>query len=144
VPGPQRHRDGEQRRPRDGTLPVTTLGTWLTQDFRFEQAASGAVAADLAAAATYADPGFEALAPRLEGLLDQHARDTPAVRATYRRAMHLEVAFFGAALSGWSSSDRWAGSSRTDPSPRRRACAMTCAPAATAPTTAAPANASTR
>jgi thiaminase/transcriptional activator TenA len=49
---------------------------------------------------TYADPGFDALAARLEGLLDQHAQDAPAVRATYRRAMHLEVALFGAALSG--------------------------------------------
>ena len=47
---------------------------------------------------TYADPGFEALAARLEQLLDAHARDTPAVRAAYRRAMELELAFFRAAL----------------------------------------------
>ena len=45
---------------------------------------------------TYADPGFEALAARLEGLLDRYADDTPAVRAAYRRAMRLEVAFFEA------------------------------------------------
>jgi thiaminase/transcriptional activator TenA len=45
---------------------------------------------------TYSDPGFEALAVRLEGLLDQHARDTPAVRANYRRAMELEYNFFDA------------------------------------------------
>src|SRR5580698_9574092 len=39
---------------------------------------------------TYSDPGFEALATRLEELLDQHAVDSPAVRANYRRAMELE------------------------------------------------------
>jgi thiaminase (transcriptional activator TenA) len=47
---------------------------------------------------TYADPGFEALAVRLEGLLDLHARDTPSVRANYRRAMELEYGFFDAHL----------------------------------------------
>lgn len=46
---------------------------------------------------TYADPEFEALAARLEGLLDAHGTDTPAVRHAYRRAMQLEVAFFQAA-----------------------------------------------
>ncbi len=51
---------------------------------------------------TYADPGFEALAARLERLLDRHAPDTPAVRATYRRAMRLEVAFFDANAPGAS------------------------------------------
>ena len=45
---------------------------------------------------TYSDPGFEVLAVRLEGLLDQHAKDTPAVRANYRRAMELEYGFFDA------------------------------------------------
>ncbi len=45
---------------------------------------------------TYADPEFEALAARLEALLDHHAADTSAVRAAYRRAMVLEVAFFEA------------------------------------------------
>jgi hypothetical protein len=38
------------------------------------------------------------LASRLERLLDEHADDRPAVRAAYRRAMHLELAFFDAAL----------------------------------------------
>jgi len=47
---------------------------------------------------TYADPGFEALAVRLEGLLDLHATNTPAVRANYRRAMELEYGFFDANL----------------------------------------------
>ena len=45
---------------------------------------------------TYSDPGFEALAVRLEELLDQHAVDSPAVRANYRRAMELEYGFFDA------------------------------------------------
>ena len=47
---------------------------------------------------TYADPLFEALAVRLEGLLDMHAADTPAVRGNYRRAMELEYGFFDANL----------------------------------------------
>jgi thiaminase/transcriptional activator TenA len=45
---------------------------------------------------TYADPAFEALAVRLEGLLDLHAVDSPAVRTNYRRAMELEYGFFDA------------------------------------------------
>ncbi len=47
---------------------------------------------------TYADPNFEVAATRLERLLDEQADDRPAVRAAYRRAMHLELAFFDAAL----------------------------------------------
>lgn len=53
---------------------------------------------------TYADPKFEALATTLEGLLDRYHDDTAAAtrptgttRATYRRAMHLELGFFDAA-----------------------------------------------
>ena len=42
----------------------------------------------------YADPAFEELAVRLEGLLDAHATDEPRTHATYRRAMGFEVAFF--------------------------------------------------
>lgn len=49
---------------------------------------------------TYADPGFEALATRLEGLLDLHAVDCEAVRANYRRALELEYGFFDAHLGG--------------------------------------------
>lgn len=45
---------------------------------------------------TYSDPGFQALASRLEALLDAHATDTSAVRANYRRAMELEYRFFDA------------------------------------------------
>ena len=45
---------------------------------------------------TYADPDFEALAVRLEQLLDRHAIDSPPVRANYRRAMELEYGFFDA------------------------------------------------
>ena len=47
---------------------------------------------------TYADPAFEQLAVALEGLLDQHAGDTPEVARTYRRAMDLELGFFAASL----------------------------------------------
>jgi thiaminase/transcriptional activator TenA len=47
---------------------------------------------------TYADPGFEALAVRLEELLDMHAADSVTVRANYRRAMELEYGFFDANL----------------------------------------------
>lgn len=45
---------------------------------------------------TYADPGFEALASRLEALLDGHATNSEAVRRNYRRAMELEYRFFDA------------------------------------------------
>jgi thiaminase (transcriptional activator TenA) len=45
---------------------------------------------------TYSDPEFEALAARLEALLNRYAADVPAVRVAYRRAMALEVAFFEA------------------------------------------------
>ena len=45
---------------------------------------------------TYADPAFEGLAARLEGLLDRHAIDSEAVRGNYRRAMELEYGFFAA------------------------------------------------
>lgn len=47
---------------------------------------------------TYADPGFEALAVRLEALLDKHATDSAAVRVNYTRAMDLEYGFFDANL----------------------------------------------
>ena len=48
---------------------------------------------------TYADSGFEALAARLEALLDDHAEDTTEVQRAYRRAMQLEVDFFTAAAA---------------------------------------------
>jgi thiaminase (transcriptional activator TenA) len=47
---------------------------------------------------TYADPSFGQLASLLERLLDEQADESPAVRAAYRRAMRLELAFFDAAL----------------------------------------------
>jgi thiaminase/transcriptional activator TenA len=47
---------------------------------------------------TYADPEFEALARRLEVLLDDIALDTPAVRAAYRYAMICERDFFAAPM----------------------------------------------
>jgi thiaminase (transcriptional activator TenA) len=46
--------------------------------------------------AAYADPDFEALAARLEELLDIHACDGDTVRAHYRRALELEYDFFDA------------------------------------------------
>jgi thiaminase/transcriptional activator TenA len=45
---------------------------------------------------TYAAPEFGALAARLESLLDCYATDSATVRAAYRRAMQLELAFFQA------------------------------------------------
>lgn len=48
---------------------------------------------------TYADPEFEATAATLERLLDEHAHEAATVRAAYRRAMRLELAFFEAALT---------------------------------------------
>jgi thiaminase/transcriptional activator TenA len=47
--------------------------------------------------ATYAAEEFEALARRLEALLDRYADDRPTVRGAYQRALELEVAFFDAA-----------------------------------------------
>jgi thiaminase/transcriptional activator TenA len=47
---------------------------------------------------TYADPGFEVLAARLETLLDRHATNSAAVRANYASAMDLEYRFFDANL----------------------------------------------
>jgi thiaminase/transcriptional activator TenA len=49
---------------------------------------------------TYADPEFEALAAKLETLLDRYATDAPAVRSAYRRAMALEIGFFEANAGG--------------------------------------------
>jgi len=45
---------------------------------------------------TYANPAFEALAARLEGLLDRYATDNEAARIAYRHAMTLELDFFTA------------------------------------------------
>jgi thiaminase (transcriptional activator TenA) len=51
---------------------------------------------------TYADPGFEALAQRLEELLDRYVADATAAAEAYRRAMRLELAFFDAAASSFN------------------------------------------
>jgi thiaminase/transcriptional activator TenA len=45
---------------------------------------------------TYASSEFDALAQRLEELLDAHAADTVSVRDRYRKAMELELRFFEA------------------------------------------------
>ncbi len=46
----------------------------------------------------YASPAFEALAARLEALLDRLAENTPAVRDAYRYALEYELNFFAAPL----------------------------------------------
>lgn len=43
---------------------------------------------------TYSSADFEALAVRLEILLERYATDVPAIHTAYRRAMTLEVGFF--------------------------------------------------
>jgi thiaminase/transcriptional activator TenA len=48
---------------------------------------------------TYADPDFEALAARLEKLLDEQDDDSPAVHHAYRRAMQLELDFFSGSVA---------------------------------------------
>ena len=53
---------------------------------------------------TYADPGFEELAAGLEAMLDRFAPDPATVRADYRRAVELELAFFDAAAGAASGS----------------------------------------
>jgi thiaminase/transcriptional activator TenA len=45
---------------------------------------------------TYSAPGFEALAARLESLLDRYADGASRAPANYRRALELERAFFEA------------------------------------------------
>jgi thiaminase/transcriptional activator TenA len=72
--------------------PCMRLYAWLGQTL----AADGVAPLYAEWVKTYADPGFEALAARLERLLDHHATDSEPVRANYRRAMELEYAFFDA------------------------------------------------
>ncbi len=67
--------------------------------FLGQELAKGPVAATYAEwVRTYAAAEFEALAATLEGLVDWHATDNPAVRNAYRRAMELEYGFFDASL----------------------------------------------
>jgi len=74
--------------------PCMRLYAWLGARVAAEGEPAGPYAAWVR---TYADPGFAALAARLEGLLDAHGEDGPAVRQAYRRAMELELGFFSAA-----------------------------------------------
>jgi thiaminase/transcriptional activator TenA len=46
---------------------------------------------------TYSSPDVDALASRLEGLLDRYGGDPERLARLYRRAMELELAFFQAA-----------------------------------------------
>ncbi len=75
-----------------GMTPCMRLYAWLGQTLAKKDVAPAY--ADWVK--TYSDPSFEALAVRLEELLDQHAVDSPAVRANYQRAMELEYGFFDA------------------------------------------------
>lgn len=72
--------------------PCMRLYAWLGQSLDADQAGPYAQWVQ-----TYADPQFENIATVLEGLLDEHAEDTPSVRGAYRRAMRLERDFFAAA-----------------------------------------------
>ncbi|SBS76039.1 Transcriptional activator, TenA family [uncultured Mycobacterium sp.] len=74
--------------------PCMRLYAWLGQSLDADRAGPYAQWVQ-----TYADPEFEGIAGVLEGLLDDQAADTPAVRSAYRRAMFLELAFFEAAVS---------------------------------------------
>ena len=98
----------------DGVTPIPATRAYV--DFLLETARRGHLGETVAAmtpcmrlyaylgqalaktdvAPAYADPGFEALAVRLETLLEQHATDSESVRANYRRAMELEYGFFDA------------------------------------------------
>ena len=75
-----------------GMTPCMRLYAFLGQTLAKQEVA----AAYVDWVKTYSDPGFEALAVRLESLLDQHAIDSPVVRTNYRRAMELEYGFFDA------------------------------------------------
>jgi thiaminase/transcriptional activator TenA len=46
---------------------------------------------------TYSSHDLEALASRLEGLLDRYGGEPERLERLYRRAMELELAFFQAA-----------------------------------------------
>nr|WP_221217617.1 MULTISPECIES: TenA family protein [unclassified Mycolicibacterium] len=72
--------------------PCMRLYAWLGQSIDPDRAGPYAQWVQ-----TYADPEFEKIARVLEGLLDDQAADSPAVRRAYRRAMRLELAFFDAA-----------------------------------------------
>ncbi len=74
--------------------PCMRLYAWLGQSLDADHAGPYAQWVQ-----TYADPEFENIARLLEGLLDDQADDTPAVRDAYRRAMQLELGFFEAAVS---------------------------------------------
>ena len=49
---------------------------------------------------TYSSQEFDALAGRLETMLDQVAGDAPEVRGNYRYAMQCELDFFSDAIKG--------------------------------------------
>lgn len=72
--------------------PCMRLYAWLGQSLDSAQAGPYAQWVQ-----TYAAAEFEEIAQLLERLLDEHAADAAPVRAAYRRAMRLELAFFESA-----------------------------------------------
>jgi thiaminase/transcriptional activator TenA len=75
--------------------PCVRLYAWIGQQLRPASPPGNPYAEWIA---TYSHPQFEALAGRIEGLLDALAADAPAVRAAYRYAMQCELGFFQAPL----------------------------------------------
>lgn len=74
--------------------PCMRLYAWLGQSLDPRQAGPYAQWVQ-----TYAAAEFGEIAQLLERLLDEHAADTAPVRAAYRRAMCLELAFFESAYT---------------------------------------------
>lgn len=74
--------------------PCMRLYAWLGRELARAPAVSGNPYAEWIA--TYSSAEFAALADELDRLLDRYGSDTAAVRAAYRRAMELELAFFDA------------------------------------------------
>ncbi len=74
--------------------PCLRLYAWLGQQLRAQVGHPGHAYADWID--TYADPAFEALACRLEDLLNRLAEPSAETERIYGRAMELEIGFFDA------------------------------------------------
>ena len=123
--GPKRHFAGQPPDPRDasalviadrlaslGTLvagvaheinnPITYVLGNLDDLERLASAMREAILTYRAWVETYSSSELEALAARLEGLLDRYGGDPDRLAQLYRRAIELELAFFQAA---WDAHD---------------------------------------